>query len=775
MEILLFSGLLLALLAEPVYRRFHKWAERLFGLFPLVIILYLLTLLPALQTDAGIRRSLPWIPSLEINFDFYLDGLSWVFALLISGIGLLVVIYASDYLHGHPKIGRFYTYLLLFMVSMLGLVWSDNLYLLFIFWEMTSISSFLLIGFEHDQEKSRKAALQALLVTGGGGLALLAGLVLLNQVGGAVQIQQLIPAAQTIRSSQLYMPVLILILIGAFTKSAQFPFHFWLPGAMAAPTPVSAYLHSATMVKAGVYLLARLLPVLGGTPAWQTIIQVTGLVTLFAGALIGLAQTDLKKILAYTTVAALGTLTFLFGVGSPLAVKTGIAFLLAHGMYKGSLFFVAGGIDDAAGTRDVHLLSGLRTKMPRTALAAVFAGISMIGLPPTIGFITKELVYETSLGLASYASLITGIIFLAFAAITAAALWVFLRPWIGKLSPAADHAHENSIKLWGPPVFLGVFGILSAIFPAVVGKYLVEPAVGAVLAKSYAVKLALWYGFTPMLWLSFFTILLGGLIFALSGRFQPVLIRWLGKLSPVGPENLYQLGLVGLKRFAAWQTRVIQNGYLRIYLLVVILSTVGLISAMFVRETTAIPWPELGLLRIYDIVLVLVILAAVIAVVRASSRLATIAILGLIGYSIALIYLLYGAPDLAMVQFAIETLTVILFVLVIYRLPKFTRITSRPSRMQDVLVALITGALMSVLVLVVAAQTSMNQVTQYYVENSLPLGRGRNIVNVILVDFRGLDTLGEISVLALAAIGVYALVKFRKPREKQILTEGEDE
>ncbi|NPV76508.1 MAG: Na+/H+ antiporter subunit B [Anaerolineae bacterium] len=752
---LLFSGILLSILFPLLNRHRARLSYLLLLVYPLLVSLYLIR---RVNMDNPIAASLPWVPSLEISLSFRLDGLSLIFSLLISAIGFLILVYAGEYLRGYPLTGRFFSFLTLFMTSMLGLVWADNLITLFVFWELTSITSYLLIGYDHEDQQARKAALQALLITAGGGLALLAGLVLMGQAAGTFEISQINQKGQLIRESNLYPLILLAIFAGAFTKSAQFPFHFWLPGAMAAPTPVSAYLHSATMVKAGIYLLARLYPALAGTEAWQYTLLGVGLITFLAGSLLALPQTDLKKILAYSTVAALGLLVMLLGIGSGLAVKTAVVYLFAHSLYKGGLFLVAGGVDHAVHTRQVDQLGGLGKAMPLTAFGAALCGLSAIGFIPTLGFVAKELVYELILAFPQGA-LLTALAVLAFTALTAVSGWVFALPFWQKNRQKPLQAHENSSPLWGPPALLGMAGILLAVFIPQTGSSLIGPAVESILSSPQPVTLKLWHGLTPMFVLSLFTILAGALVYTVRIPFQRAIGGLHARLSAIGPQRLFDLGLEGLKKFAVLQTRILQNGYLRIYLITIILTTVALTGINILKSPGGLDLPAWQPPRFYDVVLAGVVLAAVLAVVSASSRLATVAILGLIGFTIALIYLLFGAPDLAMVQFAIETLAVILFILVIYRLPKFARITSRPARMLDILVALSGGALVTLLVLWITSRPFTSHLTPYFVENSLPLAKGRNVVNVILVDFRALDTLGEISVLAIAAIGVFALVE----------------
>lgn len=716
-----------------------------------------------------------WADSLGVTFSLYLDGLSLLFVLLITGIGALVLVYGGAYLHGHHQLGHFYAFILLFMGAMLGVALSDNALTLFIFWELTSISSFLLIGFDHEKEGSRAAALQALLVTGSGGLAMLAGLVLLGQIGGSYEISLLNQRGDLLRASPLFLPAFALILAGAVTKSAQYPFHFWLPGAMAAPTPVSAYLHSATMVKAGVYLLARLTPALGSTPEWQTAVTAFGMATFLAGTLLAVGQVDLKKLLAYTTVASLGTMVMLLGWGSQLAVKGAMVYLLAHGLYKGSLFLVAGVIDHETGSRDVSKLSGLRRDMPRTAVAALLAGISMAGLPPALGFIAKEVLYESTLAAQPVAGWLTAGALVGNAILVAVSALVALKPFFGVHSETPRHPHAAPLALDVPPLLLALLGLLAGLLPMSLATPLVQPAAAAVLAQPVKVKLALWHGLNLMLALSALTVVLGGLLYA---AWRPVWnlavrLRWLGRF---GPAHVYQVGLDGLRQFAAWLTSRLQNGYLRFYLMTIILTTVSLASLAYFRNASDfVLRNDWGTVNFYEVILAGLIVLAALIVIRTRSRLATIAIIGIIGYGLALIYLLYGAPDLAMIQFAIETLTVILFVLVVYRLPKFTRLTSPPARLIDFGVALSGGLLMTLLTLVVTARPVVPHISEFFLQNALPRAFGRNVVNVILVDFRGMDTFGEITVLGLAGIGVYALIRLTIGRREIIVPREEEE
>lgn len=747
--------------AASVAGGWRSHAGWLLALIPLAVTIYLATWIGRVSAGSVVAVSYPWVPSLGMNLAFRLDGLSLLFALLISGIGALVMVYGGAYLAGDPERNRFFLYTGIFMASMLGMVLADNLLLLFVFWELTSISSYLLIGFKHAKEEARHAALQALLITGGGGLAMLAGFLLLAQAGGSFGIGALLSQGDEIAASPLYLPALLLILVGAFTKSAQFPFHFWLPGAMAAPTPVSAYLHSATMVKAGVFLLARLHPALANTAAWTLLVTSAGLVTLVVGAWIAWKQTDLKRILAYSTVSALGMLVFLLGVGTDVALKAMLVMLMAHAVYKGALFMVAGSVDHATGTRDVTNLGGLRRAMPLTAAAAVIAGLSMAGLPPLMGFVSKELLYESALYAPQYAWLLTAAVVMAGALTVTAAALAALRPFAGSVKTPVHHAPGLGLLLG--PVVLAALGLGAGLAPKLAGDALIAPALAAVAGAPQTVKLSLWHGVNPMLVLSMVSTAAGALVYVYWPAVQPaaerrfhVPISWRG-------DYVYSFALDRFLGFATALTRTIQAGYLRRYVRIVVIVLIALAGTALVRSGAPI-LPPLGWwsdVRLYAAGVALLMLVGATMAVTARSRLATLAALGIVGYGMSLLFLIYSAPDVAMTQIAVETLTVLLFLYVVRRLPRFSQYTSRPARLSDGFIALLAGGVMTAIVLAVVHADRISRVAPYFAENSLALANGRNVVNVILVDFRALDTLGEITVLAAAAIAAYALLRLQ--------------
>ena len=765
MEIAVLSVFGLAVAAPSVHRVAGHRAGWLLALLPAGLFVYFLAYAPDIADGQPATVSREWIPELGISFAFYLDGLSLLFALLVTGIGALIVVYAGGYLGDHRDIGRFYAFLFAFMGSMLGLVLADNLFLLFSFWELTTISSFLLIGFEHEEEDARRAAVQALIVTNLGGLAMLAGLVLLSQITGETQFSAINAAGDAVRDDDLYLAALVLVALGAFTKSAQVPFHFWLPGAMAAPTPVSAYLHSATMVKAGVYLLARLSPALGGTDEWNVLLSTVGAATMVTGGVIAFYQTDLKRLLAYSTVSALGTLVLFLGLDTETAATGMVVFLLAHALYKGAMFMVAGAIDHETGTRDVTRLQGLVRVMPLTAVAGVLAALSMAGAGPLLSFIGKELLIEAELDHEGVKWLLVGLTVMATATFGLVGGLTGIRPFAGALVPTPKVAHEAGAGLLLGPMVLGVLGIVFGLAPFLISEWLLEPATSSILREGEPEKVALWHGFNLPLATSMVSLAL-----AVAAYFAWDRLREASKGAELvmawGPERWYRAAMQGLRWVALIHTRTMQSGYLRIYLLATVLVTVGVGSyTMLVKS--GFDWPgDWSDVEAYNIGLVGLMLLAALVAAASGSRLAAVAALGVVGYTVALTYILFGAPDLAMTQFMVETLTVVLFLAVFYHLPVQQRVSSAFAHLRDAVIALAAGAFMTALVLVMSSNRAPSEVATYYAENSVPEAHGRNIVNVILVDFRALDTLGEITVLGVAAFGVYALLRLRPIRRE---------
>ena len=716
---------------------------------------------PAIPTVAAgevLRWGVAWVPSLGVNFSVLLDGLSLTFALLISGIGALVMLFAAKYMEGKYHSGRFALYLFLFMLAMLGVVLADNLLTLFVFWELPSITSYLLIGFGHADAKSRRSALQALLVTGMGGLALLAGFILIYTVVGSFDLAVVLASGDVLRDSPLYLPILILVLAGAFTKSAQFPLHFWLPNAMAAPTPVSAYLHSATMVKAGVFLLARLHPALAGTDVWLWSLTLFGGVTAVFASVMALRQTDLKQALAYTTLMALGTLVLFLADGTSAYAITGfMAFLVTHSLYKAALFLVVGTVDHGTGTRDARILGGLARAMPVTAFAAALAGLSMAGLPPFVGFIAKEVLYKGA-GELPLGTIVTGFALASNALMFAVAGIVCLRPFWGR--PRGETPvppHEGPWQLLAGPIILSVLGLALGLMPWLKQQALVSPGVDAVLGRGGEARdLKLWAGVNLALVLSLATFALGLMLYA----FHVVLRDGLNRLGARLPslDAGWDRFLDGLKALAAWQTRILQSGRLVNYMAVTFATLLAGLGAALIATAPGPIMLEMPYLLVKEWGIALLVLAGTGVVVSTNSRITALAGLGVVGVGVALIFVTYGAPDVAITQLLVEVLVVVLVALAILKLPSLEPETGR-RRWFDAALALGIGGAVTVIMLMVLDVPLDRRLSEYFEVTSWPEAFGRNIVNVILVDFRALDTFGEIAVVAVAGIAAFALLK----------------
>jgi len=722
---------------------------------PVAITAWLLGQLPVISRGGALAERRGWVPALDLELAFRLDGLSLLFALLIAGIGALIICYTAGYLHGNRRRRRFYLYLLLFMASMLGVVLADNVLLLFVCWELTSFTSYLLIGFDHENAAARKAALQALLVTGVGGLFLLGGVLLMGQAVGSMQVSTLVASGDLLRAHPHYPWMLALVLVGAFTKSAQVPFHFWLPNAMVAPTPASAYLHSSTMVKAGVYLLARLQPALGGTEAWATSVTGIGALTLLVGSIMAVGQTPLKRLLAYTTVAALGGMTMLLGLGPP-AAPAAMAYLLAHALYKAALFLVAGAIDHETGEKSVDRLGGLGRAMPLTALAGIVAAVSMAGLPPAFGFVAKESV----LAAAAVHAALPWIMVASSALMLVVGVLTGVRPFLGarRQTPRAPHEAPWSMRLG--PLVLGALALVFGLVPGSLDR-LLGAAASAIAGQPAHPHFALWHGWSPELWLSLATLALGLAALCAVPRLRTITAAASPLARRSGPERGYAAALDGLNALAVAQTRLLQSGSLRRYLHVTILTACVLIALASAHCGLTLRPQAMQPVSLAQGVLVLLVVVPALVAVVSPSRLGAIAAMGVVGFCIALLFVYGAAPDLAMTLLAVEALTVVLLVSAFYHLPPITVRSRRGSIGQDAFIALLAGAAMTLLTLISTRIQLAPPISEYFARTSVSLGHGRNIVNVILVDYRGLDTLGEITVLAVAALGAFALLKLR--------------
>ncbi|MEL6977420.1 MAG: putative monovalent cation/H+ antiporter subunit A [Pseudomonadota bacterium] len=732
-----------------------------------LMFLYFLRFIEPVSAGETIRIAWEWAPSLGVSLSFIIDGLSLIFALLITGIGAIIFLYSNSYLGKKPQFDRFILFLFAFELSMLGLVLADNLIALFVFWELTTVTSYLLIGFNHAEPRSRRNALQALLVTGMGGLALLAGLILMGSVAGTFEISEINAQGDVLREHALYTAITILVLAGAFTKSAQIPFHFWLPNAMAAPTPVSAYLHSATMVKAGVYLMARLHPSLSGTDLWLWSLTIAGAITAVWASILALRQRDLKQALAYTTLMALGALTLFLAADATIAITAAATFLVVHSLYKAALFLVVGCVDQQTGTREVTRLRGLGRAMPITAAAAAISGLSMAGFPPLIGFIGKELKYKGALAVASEPVFVAAAALLANALMVAVAAILVWRVFYSKAPPAdptpiAKTPGEPAISMWIGPVLLAALGLAFGVAPGLIGEILIEPAVIAISGGAADVELKIWHGVNLPLILSIVTFALGGLIYA----YHVPIRRWLIAMerSLFDMDRFWDRFMDGLKALAAWQTRILQSGVLRLYLMTVFATIAfGLIGTWVAvgaaAPTLAALGSELASVPVKHYAIAALLVAGAVTTLVARSRIAAIAGLGVVGIAVALFFIVFGAPDVAITQLLVETLVVVLVAVALLRLPLLENDPGPLKRPAAALVAIAMGVMASLLVIAATRGPLDLTLTAFFQEASWPQAFGRNIVNVILVDFRAIDTFGEIAVVVVAALGAFALLK----------------
>lgn len=755
-----------AALAPFVVRMLGHNGSWLLALVPAGIFVHFLGYLDQTVGGAGVASLWDWWPGMGWPLSYLIDGLSLMFALLISGIGTFIVLYAGGYMKGHPQLGRFLSFIFLFMGAMQGLVVSDNLITVFIFWELTSITSFLLIGFNHTKEKSRRAAIQALVVTGGGGLSLLAGVIMVQLVAGTSDLSTLLTQPGLLQNSPYYLPILLLFLGGAFTKSAQFPLHFWLPNAMEAPTPVSAYLHSATMVKAGVYLLMRIQPIMGDTLAWSIILPIFGGVTLIVGTLLAVRQTDLKLMLAYTTVASLGLLVMLTGTSNEIAIQGAVLYLLAHSLFKGALFMVAGLIDHEAGTRDVTKLGGLAKAMPITFGAAALAALSMAGLPPFIGFVAKEELYLGIWGTEPpfLALTITAVIGNALMLVIGFA--VAFKPFLGPKVETPKAAHEGPLLMLAGPVVLSLCGLASALFLHWTSVHLVGPMASSVAGTVLAPDLHLFpTAIKANLILSAITVALGLILIFRLNLLRAIMDRILRAIG-WGPDLGFDQFMSGLVLAAHRLTKLIQPGQMNLYMKVAFAATAAAVLLPLILLDELPEWPQMPQMLFYEWGIMAIAVIGLAAVLGAKNRLTAIVALGIQGFAVALIFMLFGAPDLSFTQFMVETLSVVILALVMTRLSLYQNDHRSPGKtLVDGTLAIAVGGGFFLLLLAVVQQPFNTELSDFFREHSVAIAHGRNIVNVILVDFRGVDTLGEIAVVAIAGLAILALIRAR-PRKK---------
>ncbi|GAA0326475.1 Na+/H+ antiporter subunit A [Bacillus carboniphilus] len=789
LHIAIISPLLLAIFVPIFYKWFRNFHTGWFVLpLPILLFLYFFSFLGATKSGEPIIESIEWIPFLNIHFTAYIDGLGLLFSLLITGIGALVVLYSIYYLDKNKEqLNTFYVYLLLFMGAMLGVVLSDNLIVMYAFWELTSFSSFLLIGYWYHREKSRYGAQKSMLMTVFGGLALLGAILLLYVITGSFSIREIISQADLVLNHDLFLVTMILLLLGAFTKSAQFPFHIWLPDAMEAPTPVSAYLHSATMVKAGIYLVARFTPLFGETAEWFWIVTSFGIFTLFWGSFNAVKQTDLKSILAFSTVSQLGMIMSLLGAGAAsihfgldeniftVATSAAIFHLVNHATFKGSLFMVVGIVDHETGTRDIRKLGGLMTIMPITFTIALLGTFSMAGLPPFNGFLSKEMFFTGMVRLTEmnlFQLETWGLLFPVLAWIASIftfiySMTIFFRTFTGKLQPEKlkKEPHEAPLGMLIPPVILGSLVVIFGFFPNLIADNIIEPTMESVLpallgeGDHFHVHISFWHGFNIELYMTIGVIALGTLLFLTQSKWRGIYNRL---PEQVTLNYFYDRGLLLTQRGAFNMTKGYMTGFIRSYLVYIFIFFVAiLLWTLFYTGAFRLNWETASSIGVYEVILALVMIAGTITILAAKSRLTAIIALGAVGYTVALLFVVFRAPDLALTQLVIETISVALFLLCFYHLPKLKREERMAFKLNNALIALGVGITVTLIALSAHSTKIFEPISQYYVENTYEQAHGKNMVNVILVDFRGFDTLFEICVLGIAALGIYAMIKLR--------------
>jgi len=784
-----------AALIPLLYRRLRRIAH--LGWFvlsvPFILFLLLARYIPQIAEGKTFIHTYEWIPSFNINFTTYLDGLSMIFGLLITGVGSLVILYSIFYLSTKESLHHFYCYLLLFMGAMLGVVFSDNLMVLYTFWELTSVSSFLLIAFWHHRKSSRAGARKAMTITVFGGLSMLAGFLMLYVASGTFSIREIVANVGVIRDHTLFIPALILILIGAFTKSAQFPFHIWLPDAMEAPTPVSAYLHSATMVKAGIYLVARFSPVFGGEAVWFWLVSVIGLVTLFWGSFNAVRQTDLKALLAFSTVSQLGLIMSLFGLGSvghyygyaaDTVLYTQASFaalfhLINHSTFKGALFMMVGIVDHEAGTRDIRRLGGLMALMPITFTIAVIGGFSMAGLPPFNGFLSKEMFFAAVLAIRNVEAFSIADLGLLFPIVAwVASIFTFVycmilisKTFFGKLqlNKLDKKPHEAPLGMLLSPIILCVFVVGIFFFPNALGHYILEPAMASIYptfpsTSELTPHIYAWHGINAELLMTLGVIIIGIILFKTLKSWKP--------LYRIFPQrytfNTYYNRMIEFsENSSAKLTNRYMTGNLTHYFVYIYVFFVALIAGYFIwSDATAFNFEKDSAIETYELVLVFVMMFAAVWMIFAKGRVTAMLLNGVLGYSIAFFFVIFRAPDLALTQLVVESVTTALFLLCFKYLPDLMPEASRKkTQWSKVIISIFVGATVTLVGLAVVHFDRFEPVATYF-NDSYELAGGSNIVNTILGDFRAFDTMLEVVVLLIAGLGVYILTKL-KPRKEE--------
>ncbi|QPF46487.1 Na+/H+ antiporter subunit A [Bacillus subtilis] len=761
-------------------------------ILPVLLFIYFLPMIRMTQSGETLRSVLEWIPSLGINFTVYIDGLGLLFALLITGIGSLVTLYSIFYLSKEKEqLGPFYVYLLMFMGAMLGVVLVDNVMVLYMFWELTSLSSFLLIGYWYKREKSRYGAAKSLLITVSGGLCMLGGFILLYLITDSFSIREMVHQVQLIAGHELFIPAMILILLAAFTKSAQFPFYIWLPDAMEAPTPVSAYLHSATMVKAGIYVIARFSPIFAFSAQWFWIVSLVGLFTMVWGSFHAVKQTDLKSILAFSTVSQLGMIISMLGVSAAalhyghteyytVAAMAAIFHLINHATFKGSLFMAVGIIDHETGTRDIRKLGGLMAIMPITFTISLIGTFSMAGLPPFNGFLSKEMFFTSMLRVTHFDLFNVqtwGVLFPLFAWIGSVFTFIYsmkllFKTFRGNYQPEQleKQAHEAPVGMLVPPVILVALAVSLFFFPNILSYSLIEPAMNSIYPtllaghEKFHVHISQWHGVTTELLMTAGIVVIGTIGYLSLNKWKGIYKLFPSKLTL---NRLYDKLLTLMEKGSYRITKQYMTGFLRDYLLYIFAGFIILIGGAFaIKGGFSFKTEGMAKIGVYEIILTLVMISATVATVFARSRLTAIIALGVVGYTLALFFVIFRAPDLALTQLVIETISVALFLLCFYHLPKLRLKTkTRTFRMTNFIISLGVGVIVTLLGIASSSQRTKDSIASFFVKHSHDLGGGDNVVNVILVDFRGFDTMFEITVLTIAALGIYSMIKTKVKEE----------
>ncbi|WP_248510825.1 Na+/H+ antiporter subunit A [Sporosarcina sp. NCCP-2222] len=794
----IFFPFFMAFFVPFLYKRIHSKHIGWFVLLvPILLFILLASFVPSVAGGAHYTYTVQWIDSAGINFTTNLDGLSMIFGLLITGVGSLVILYSIYYLSEREALGRFYVYLLMFMGAMLGVVFSDNVMVLYVFWELTSISSFLLIAFWYHRKQSRYGAKKSMLITVSGGVAMLAGFLMLHTLTGTFSLREIVDEVGNLdKTDPLFYMAMILILLGAFTKSAQFPFHIWLPDAMEAPTPVSAYLHSATMVKAGIYLVARFTPIFGGETVWFYSVTCVGIFTLFWGSFNAVRQTDLKALLAYSTISQLGLIMSLLGIGSmavsdsnesnvlifTAATFAGLFHLINHSTFKGALFMVVGIVDHELGTRDIRRLGGLMSFMPLTFTVALIGSFSMAGLPPFNGFLSKEMFFEAVVQLSRLDLVSNGALRILIPVVAwVASVFTFIysmiivfKTFLGMpQSERVDkEAHEPPIGMLVAPFVLSFLVIGIFIFPNGIGRYLLTPAMTAVFPmhrdlKGLVPHISAWHGVNPQLLMTVGVIVAGSLLYISLKKWKKVYalgpLRW-------NLDSIYNFVLTKTESGSNMLTGRYMTGYLRDYFVYIFSFFIAVaVGGLFWIGNLEIDLSKDAAVTVNEYIIIAVMMLAGLSILVAKSRKTAILLNGVLGYSIAILFVVLRAPDLALTQIVVETVTTVLFLLCFYFLPEWKREdTKRSTKLVNGFIAVAVGSIVTILALMVQGNKLFTSIS-FYFEDAYRLAGGKNIVNTILGDFRAFDTMLEVVVLFIAGIGVFSLIKLKaKKGEKDI-------